>query len=138
MKKPSINLLMKEMRSGKTILGVGPISKMVCDVVNKISSDYKIPILLIASRRQIESRYLGNSYVMSTEDLFYKYRCNVINQYLYLCRDHGGPWQGINEDNILESVAMKNALNSYDCDMICLFDILHIDPSKKLIKDEYN
>ncbi len=57
-----------------TLLGIGPMSKNCVDVVTDLANDYNIPIMLIASRRQIESKELGSGYVnnWSTEE-FSKY-----------------------------------------------------------------
>ena len=55
--------------------------------------------MLIASRRQIESEKLGRGYVnnWSTEEFAEYVRKEMIKIIkLYLCRDHGGPYQ--NED----------------------------------------
>ena len=116
-----------------TLLGVGPMSLNCVDSVIEISNNEKIPIMFVASRRQVDSEDLGGGYVnnWSTEE-FSKY---VINKdklgLIYLARDHGGPWQ-----NDLERVgkfglkkAMESAKNSYKVDIDSGFKILHLDPS---------
>ena len=45
-----------------TMLGVGPMSKNCVDAAIEIVNKHKIPIFLIASRRQIESKNLGGGY----------------------------------------------------------------------------
>ena len=46
-----------------TLLGVGPMSKNCIDAAIEIANDEHIPIMLIASRRQIDSEELGGGYV---------------------------------------------------------------------------
>ena len=46
-----------------TLLGVGPMSKNCIDASIELSSDYDIPLFLIASRRQIDSEEFGGGYV---------------------------------------------------------------------------
>ena len=47
----------------KTLLGVGPMSLNVIDSSIELADFYKVPIMLIASRRQIDSRIYGGGYV---------------------------------------------------------------------------
>lgn len=118
-----MTLLQKYMIEGKTLLGVGPVTRQVIEVANKISKKYEIPILLICSRRQVETEKLAKSYVMSTEEIS-KYGSN---KYLYLSRDHGGPWQGIDEKSLSEEQALQSCTTSYREDINNNFKILHID-----------
>jgi len=48
---------------------------------------------------------------------------------VYLCRDHGGPWQGDNEAGLPLEEAMRRAETSFEADILSGFDLLHIDPS---------
>jgi len=116
-------LLKNLMDDKKTLLGVGPVTREIIDVCVDISKK-EIPILLIASRRQVESESINKSYVVSTE-----YMGNININNLYKCRDHGGPWQGIDEYNISFTDAMKFAMKSYKSDIENGFKIIHIDPS---------
>ena len=49
----TINFLKKK---NCTLLGVGPMSLNCIDAVCEISNGYSIPLMLIASRRQIDSK----------------------------------------------------------------------------------
>jgi hypothetical protein len=119
-----------------TLLGIGPMSKNCVDVVIDLANDYDIPIMMIASRRQIESKELGSGYVnnWSTEE-FSKYitkkdkKKNII-----LCRDHGGPYQNENEvkQNLPFEEIMENTKKSFRVDIESGFKIIHIDPSNNL------
>ena len=75
-----------------TLLGVGPMSKNCIDACCEIATK-KIPLMLIASRRQIDSKEFNGGYVQNwTTDEYSKY-IQKRNKNLILCRDHGGPWQ---------------------------------------------
>ena len=62
-----------------TLLGVGPMSLNCVDSVIEISNNEKIPIMFVASRRQVDSEDLGGGYVnnWSTEE-FSKYVINKL------------------------------------------------------------
>ena len=121
-----------------TMLGVGPMSKNCIDASCEIASK-NTPIMLIASRRQIDCKELGGGYVenWSTEE-FSKY-VNKKNKHIILCRDHGGPWQ--NNIEIDKKLNLKDAMDSaklsYKKDIDNNFKIIHIDtcinPHKKKI-----
>ena len=53
--------------------------------------------------------------------------------FIYLCRDHGGPWQRDKErkDHLPEEEAMRLGKISYVYDLENGFDLLHIDPTKR-------
>ena len=116
-----------------TLLGVGPMSKNCVDATIELANTHEVPIMMIASRRQIESAELGGGYVnnWSTEE-FAKY---VIEQdkkgKIVLARDHGGPWQNLLEVKEKYSLraAMDSAKRSYRTDIESGFEIIHIDPS---------
>ena len=47
----------------KTLLGVGPMSLNCVNSAIDVSNKFNIPLLLIASRRQIDSQIFGGGYV---------------------------------------------------------------------------
>ena len=69
--------LISHIKKCSTLLGVGPMSLNCVDSVIEISNHEKIPLMLIASRRQIDSKDFGGGYVnnWSTEE-FSKYVFN--------------------------------------------------------------
>jgi hypothetical protein len=78
-----------------TMLGVGPMSKNCVDATIELANTYEIPIMMIASRRQIDSEDFGGGYVNNwSTERFAEY---VIDRdkkgKIILARDHGGPWQ---------------------------------------------
>ena len=116
-----------------TFLGIGPMSKNCVDASIELAEQYTVPLMLIASRRQIESEKNGGGYVENwTTENFAEYVQNKdINNNIILARDHGGPWQ--NEVEVTQNMnlkdAMKSAKNSYATDIDSGFQLLHIDPS---------
>jgi tagatose-1,6-bisphosphate aldolase non-catalytic subunit AgaZ/GatZ len=122
-------------RKGKncTLLGVGPMSKNCVDATIELADEYKAPLMLIASRRQIDSEQFGGGYVGNwTTKQFADYvNEKDVNKNIILARDHGGPWQNELEKNQNMSLkdAMQSAKDSYRADIDAGFHMLHIDPS---------
>ena len=57
-----------------TLLAVGPMSKNCVDATIELSNRYNTPIMLIASRRQIDSKDFGGGYVNNwTTETFSSY-----------------------------------------------------------------
>jgi len=92
---------------------IGPMSKNVVDV----AKEYNIGF--ICSRRQIDynSGYVNNWTTSSFSAYIKSYNKNIL-----IARDHGGPHQGAEEDDGYAS--LQHDIN--------YFDILHIDPWKKI------
>ena len=116
-----------------TLLGVGPMSKNCVDATIELADKYKTPLMLIASRRQIDSEQFNGGYVENwTTEQFAEYVFKIDkNKNIILARDHGGPWQNeieVNKNMNLDD-AMKSAKSSYKADIDAGFHILHIDPS---------
>lgn len=116
-----------------TLLGVGPMSKNCVDATIELANTYEVPIMMIASRRQIDSEDFGGGYVnnWSTE----RFADYVTDQdkkgKIILARDHGGPWQSEIEKKEKMSLrrAMMSAKSSYKSDIEAGFEVIHIDPS---------
>jgi len=121
-----------------TLLGVGPMSRNCVDVTVDLSNRFEIPIMLIASRRQIDSEIFGGGYVNNwTTEQFACYVREIDQKSMVvLARDHGGPWQHPSElerkMDLLD--AMESCKKSYEADIDAGFLIIHIDPSV----DPYN
>ena len=122
-------------RQGKncTLLCIGPMSKNCVDATIELADQYKSPLMLIASRRQIDSEQFGGGYVenWSTKQFSDYVRSKDINKNIILARDHGGPWQNELEKskNMNLKDAMQSAKDSYCADIDAGFHMLHIDPS---------
>ena len=116
-----------------TLLGVGPMSLNCTDAAIDLANQYEIPLMLIASRRQIDSEEFGGGYVNNwTTEKFSDY---VIDRdkkgKILLARDHGGPWQNEQEKSQKLSLrrAMDSAKLSFRADIDAKFQIIHIDTS---------
>ena len=116
-----------------TLLCVGPMSKNCVDASIELAEQYRTPLILIASRRQIDSEQFGGGYVENwTTKLFSDYVIERdINKNIIMARDHGGPWQNELEktQNMSLEKAMQSAKDSYRADIDAGFHMLHIDPS---------
>jgi len=121
-----------------TLLGVGPMSRNCVDVTVELSNKFEIPIMLIASRRQIDTKIFGGGYVNNwTTEQFAQYVRSIDKKSMVvLARDHGGPWQHPKEieANMDLFNAMESSKKSYEADIDAGFSIIHIDPSV----DPYN
>jgi tagatose-1,6-bisphosphate aldolase non-catalytic subunit AgaZ/GatZ len=116
-----------------TLLGVGPMSVNCVDATIELANESEVPILLIASRRQIDSEEFGGGYVNNwTTEEFARYVIDHDKKgKILLARDHGGPWQNSKEKDAKLSLrrAMESAKSSYRADLEAGFQVLHIDPS---------
>ncbi len=125
--------LSKIINQKKTLLGVGPMSLNCVDASIQLANEYKIPLMLIASRRQVDSKKLGGGYVNNwTTKSFSKYvKKKDKKKNIILCRDHGGPWQNNMElsKKLNLKEAMKSSKKSYSEDIDNDFKIIHIDAS---------
>ena len=122
-------------RDRLTLLGIGPMSRVVVEEAVSLANAYKKPIALIPSRRQVDAAELGGGYVenWSTEAFAKFVRSIDVGGYTLLSRDHSGPWQGpaVSAAASLHD-AMSEAKLSLTDDISCGFDLLHIDPSPAL------
>jgi tagatose-1,6-bisphosphate aldolase non-catalytic subunit AgaZ/GatZ len=103
------------------------------DATIELANEHEVPILMIASRRQIDSENFGGGYVnnWTTED-FARYVTEKDKKgKILLARDHGGPWQSTKERDAQLGLrrAMDSAKSSYRSDIAAGFQVLHIDPS---------
>ena len=119
------------------LLGVGPMSKTVIDCTVDLANQYKLPIALIPSRRQIDSSANGGGYVMNwTTNQFASYvRSTDQLGMVLLSRDHSGPWQGSESAQTQYQTLgnqMTRALEDIMDDLQCGFDQIHVDPSPAL------
>ncbi len=126
-------ILKDNLDNKRTLLGIGPMSKNCIDASVELSDKYLIPLMLIASRRQIDFKEIGGGYVENwSTDQFSKYvEKKSKKKQILLCRDHGGPWQNNLEieKNFDIKKAMESAKRSYMEDIKNNFKVIHIDPS---------
>ena len=125
--------LKKLIKPNKTLLGVGPMSLNCVKAASEVANKFRFPIMLIASRRQIDSRENGGGYVNNWNTENYSNFISSIDKRknIILARDHGGPWQNNFEieKNLNLKKAMESAKKSYEVDILNNFKIIHIDTS---------
>jgi len=109
------------------------MSRNCVDATINVANRHKCLLMLVASRRQIDSREFGGGYVNNwdTRSFADYVRERDKGGFVKLARDHGGPWQNDKEQlnglNINE--AMESAKRSFREDIDAGFSLLHIDPS---------
>ncbi|MBI2437887.1 MAG: class II D-tagatose-bisphosphate aldolase, non-catalytic subunit, partial [Lentisphaerae bacterium] len=122
-----------------TLLGVGPVSEVVVRATFQACVRHNCPPIFVASRNQVDLKELGHGYLMGGMDqqtfVAFLKRVAAQTRYrgaVYICRDHGGPWQRNIELNKKYSVAraMAIARRSFRADIEAGFNYLHIDPTK--------
>jgi tagatose-1,6-bisphosphate aldolase non-catalytic subunit AgaZ/GatZ len=103
------------------------------DATIELANEHEIPIMMIASRRQIDSEEFGGGYVNNwTTDEFARYVTEMDKKgKILLARDHGGHWQNPYETKQRLGLrrAMDSAKSSYRADIAAGFQVLHLDPS---------
>jgi hypothetical protein len=120
-----------------TMLGAGPMSLRVTDAIIELANNYRRPIAMIPSRRQVDASHLGGGYVnnWSTEAFASYVRAKDTGGYILLSRDHSGPWQLAKHRNnkpLSHREAMDEVKESLEVDIESGFDLIHIDPSPGL------
>lgn len=121
-----------------THIGVGPMSYNLLRAALELSKEKDFPLILIASRNQVDSDRFGGGYVCGFDQKRFVETTDKIADEIgydglcYFCRDHGGPWQRDKErkDKLPTEEAMEIGLQSYFDDAEAGFDLLHIDPTK--------
>ena len=126
-----IKKLKNIVNQNKTLLGIGPMSLNCVDATINLANKRSVPLMLIASRRQIDSQIFGGGYVNKWDTINYAsyVKKKDRNNNVILARDHGGPWQ--NNLEIKEKFSLKKAMasakKSFKEDIDSGFQILHID-----------
>ena len=121
-----------------THIGVGPMSYNLLRAGLELAKEKDFPLILIASRNQVDSDRFGGGYVCGFDQKRFVETTSKIADEIgfdglcYFCRDHGGPWQRDKErnDKLPTDEAMEIGLQSYFDDAEAGFDLLHIDPTK--------
>lgn len=131
-------LTLQETGQSATLLGIGPMSKNCVQATLELSKEDDYPVMFIASRNQVDADELGGGYVNGWNQFSFAKAVEEVaeainyDNFYYLCRDHGGPWQRDQERNnhISTEEAMKLGKQSYVADIEAGFDLLMIDPTK--------
>lgn len=107
-------------------LGFGPMSWSINEILAQYARDNQRPLMLIASRNQIDA---DSGYVMTTKELGQQmspYR----SEYLMLCRDHCGPYFLDVEKSLSLRQAIEATKKTIAGDIEAGFDLIHIDTSR--------
>ena len=128
------NLQNREGRKA-TLLAINPMSRFIVRSTLEAAQEYQFPVMLIATRNQVETRELGGGYILGwdQEQFVAEIRdfCHQIGFRgpLFICRDHGGPWLRDHEyqENLPEKEAMERAKASFLADIRAGFNVLHVD-----------
>ncbi|MGT2753533.1 class II D-tagatose-bisphosphate aldolase non-catalytic subunit [Streptococcus ovis] len=138
--KKTVEGLLKLQETGEsaTILGIGPMSKNCVQATLELSKEDDYPVMFIASRNQVDADELGGGYVNGWNQFTFAEAVQEVadkigyDNFCYLCRDHGGPWQRDKErnDHLPTELAMELGKKSYVADIEAGFDLLMIDPTK--------
>ncbi len=106
------------------------MSKVCVQAVARAAERSKRSIFLIASRRQVDADAVGGGYVERwTTEEYSEYVRRISPPTVRLARDHGGPYQGASRDFVSLDAAIDDAINSFQVDIDCGFDFLHVDTS---------
>lgn len=130
---------LQELQLRITLLGVGPVSELTVRATLELAREKGFPPVFIASRNQVDGAQFGGGYLMGGMDqqgfvsmiLTYSDRAGYDGP-IYVCRDHGGPWQRNAEldDRYPVEQAMRLARDSFAADLDAGFNYLHVDPTK--------
>ena len=107
-------------------LGFGPMSKEIIDILARHTKDNNYPLMIIASRNQVD---YDSGYVCTSEELvnqIAKYK----NENLLVCRDHCGPYFSDNDNGLSLEDAINRCKKTIEADVKAGFDLIHIDVSR--------
>ena len=107
-------------------LGFGPMSKEIIDILAKHTKDNHYPLMIIASRNQVD---YTTGYVCTTSELaeqVEKYK----NPNLLLCRDHCGPYFSDLDRELSIEDAIERCMKTISADIAAGFDLIHVDVSR--------
>ena len=107
-------------------LGFGPMSYLINDIMANYARDRQRPLMLIASRNQVDA---NSGYVMTTKELADQI-APLRSDYLRLCRDHCGPYFLDSEKNLDLHAAVEATKKTIAADIESGFDLIHIDTSR--------
>lgn len=112
-------------------LGFGPMSREVISSLATYSSEKNEPLMVIASRNQIDAE---SGYVMTTPELR-KLLKQLPTDKLWICRDHCGPYFLDVEKGLPLREAVEASKKTIAYDIEQGFDLIHIDTSR--VDDTY-
>ena len=112
-------------------LGFGPMSPEAIKAICTYTYDTKRPLMIIASRNQVDA---DSGYVMTTPELR-KLLDTQTTDYVWMCRDHCGPYFLDSEKGLDLKKAVEATKKTIAYDIEQGFDLIHIDTSR--VDDTY-
>ena len=111
-------------------LGLSAVSERVVDAVADYAEQHRIPLMLIASRNQVDDDLPDGGYCgLSRMELVARVRRRSPT-YTFVCRDHGGPYFAADDDGLSPTAASERARGSLRQDVDAGFDLVHVDWSR--------
>lgn len=113
-------------------VAVGMATSYALDAVRELADEAGRPVMVIASRRQVDCEHAGGGYVgWTTADWCASSAKGGDRARLLLTRDHGGPYQHPRDlrEQLSPSAAMASAIESFGCDIQAGVELLHLDTS---------
>ena len=107
-------------------LGFGPMSKLIVDILCKHSVDNNYPLMIIASRNQVD---YDSGYVCTTEELAKQVK-SYNSPHILLCRDHCGQGFSDADRGLSADTGLEKILHTIRKDIECGFNLIHIDVSR--------
>jgi len=107
-------------------LGCGPMSVRINDILARYARDRQKPLMIIASRNQVDA---DSGYVMTTKQLAEQI-APLRSEYLWLCRDHCGPYFLDAEKGLPLRQVVEATKKTIANDIENGFDLIHIDTSR--------
>lgn len=107
-------------------LGFGPMSREVVEILCNYSHANKKPLMIIASRNQVDA---DCGYVMTTPQIRAQLKTLPLD-YIWMCRDHCGPYFLDTEKNLSLHDAVEATKKTIAKDIEQGVDLIHIDTSR--------
>jgi fructose/tagatose bisphosphate aldolase len=123
------NIRKLQLNYKKFNLGVGTMSRDIVDALLQYSHAHSYPILLIASRNQVDST---GGYAFTTSELAefcYSHPAYCPSRVL-LCRDHCGPYFCDSDANLDLDSAVSACKRTISADISAGFQLIHVDVSR--------
>jgi hypothetical protein len=110
-------------------LGFGPMSYEIVSALAEWTKEREHPLMLIASRSQIDDARVGGGYVMDTAELGREIHL-LDAPLLKVCRDHCGPYLSKLDAGLSLAEAVDRCKITIDGDLRAGFSLIHIDASQ--------
>lgn len=107
-------------------LGFGPMSKEIIDILGTYSNKNRFPLMIIASRNQVD---YNSGYVSTTKE-YCEQLAPYKNDNLLICRDHCGPYFSDLDRGLSLDTAIARCKATINIDIREGVNMIHIDVSR--------